>query len=530
MLFQAGTVLYTIFICFSSILLNKTANQTLLIVTAVLFTASMLAGKNRLIDLAVQTILLAAFHWYTKLNWCYPLYMILLIRFSDKMVSRRRSVLIACMLAAVYTSIRLSYVPGTMYDFLVTGSDLLGFVLVSFVLHFLRRMENEKRKLHAEKEHLIKYDTLTGLINYQEFHSRLEGLLVQKNKLALFIIDCTDLKAMNIEQGFERGNELLKSASGTLRNLFADARLIARYGGDEFALILDLDKNRISDACETLSTVFPSAIGIQVSYGYSEYPKEGLQKDDLILIAEERLFSMKRDIWLKREEHMLRSEKLKVIGELAAGLAHEIRNPLTTLKGFVQMSKEKNYNIEPWFDVIMSEIMRVSELTAEFLQFSKPHIMNFRVHSLNDCVQRAINLLESESFMQGHQLIYRTEAATLMISMDKDKIVQLLVNLVKNAFEAMNEKGQVVLELSRENEHAKLLIRDTGAGIPESHLSKIFDPFFTTKENGTGLGLAICHKIVQDHRGKISVSSCRQGTTFELQFPLAKESASLVQK
>jgi signal transduction histidine kinase len=192
------------------------------------------------------------------------------------------------------------------------------------------------------------------------------------------------------------------------------------------------------------------------------------------------------------------------------------------------MSKEKNYNIEPWYEVIMGEIMRVSELTAEFLQFSKPHIMNFRVHSFNDCVQRAINLLESESFMQGHQLTYRTAAATLMISMDKDKMVQLLVNLVKNSFEAMHEKGQVVLELSRENEQVRLLIRDTGEGIPKAHLSKIFDPFFTTKENGTGLGLAICHKIVQDHRGTISVSSSQEGTTFELLFPLAMESAQLI--
>lgn len=227
---------------------------------------------------------------------------------------------------------------------------------------------------------------------------------------------------------------------------------------------------------------------------------------------------MKREVWLKREEHMLRSEKLRLVGELAAGMAHEIRNPLTTVRGFLQIAKESRYNIEPWYDVLMEEITRVSELTGEFLQFSKPHAMNFRIQPLRDCVQRVVSLMESEAILLGHQLQLEWDP-TVQILMDKDKIVQVLVNLVKNAFEAMETQGTVSIRVSRDNGNACLTVSDTGPGIPEGHLEQIFHPFFTTKKNGTGLGLAICQKIIQDHGGIIEIESTSQGTAFHISFP-----------
>jgi signal transduction histidine kinase len=232
---------------------------------------------------------------------------------------------------------------------------------------------------------------------------------------------------------------------------------------------------------------------------------------------------MKRESWLKREEHMLRSEKLRVVGELASGMAHEIRNPLTTVKGFLQLSKADNFNIGPWYDLIMDEITRMSMLTAEFLQFSKPHAIKFKVHPIEPCIQRVISLLDSETGRLGHQIIFNSQGKSFQMLMDQDKMLQLLLNLIKNAFEAMPDQGCVDIHLySNDNQHAIIEIKDTGSGIPADELDKIFLPFYTTKESGTGLGLSICHKIVQDHEGTMEVySETGVGTKFIITVPLA---------
>ncbi|UUZ86774.1 hypothetical protein LJK88_20965 [Paenibacillus sp. P26] len=218
---------------------------------------------------------------------------------------------------------------------------------------------------------------------------------------------------------------------------------------------------------------------------------------------------------------MLRSEKLRVVGELASGMAHEIRNPLTTIKGFLQLSKAGNYNIQPWYDLIMDEINRMSMLTAEFLQFSRPHVTQYRVQSLQSCVHRVISLLDSESTRLGHQIRFESLEEPVLILMDQDKMLQLLLNLVKNAFEAIPEQGIVSIRLSLADRDAILEIQDNGKGIPESELDKIFIPFYTTKDSGTGLGLSICHKIVQDHEGTIEVESeLGKGTKFTITLPV----------
>jgi signal transduction histidine kinase len=215
---------------------------------------------------------------------------------------------------------------------------------------------------------------------------------------------------------------------------------------------------------------------------------------------------------------------LRVVGELASGMAHEIRNPLTTVKGFLQISKANGYNIENWYGLIMDEINRMSDLTAEFLQFSKPHATQFQIHSLHECILRVIFLTESEATRLGHQIRYQHTEEPINVIMDQDKMVQLLLNLVKNAYEAMEENGIVNLRLISHNQQAILEVEDNGQGIPAEQLESIFHPFFTTKESGTGLGLSICHKIVQDHLGTMEVLSTHQkGTKFTISFPLVSE-------
>jgi diguanylate cyclase (GGDEF)-like protein len=401
------------------------------------------------------------------------------------------------------------------------------FIVIVFITYVGIRLYFVYKKyqtLVENNKRLSTHDSLTGLLNFDEFHRRLDMYLLQEKRLILIFVDCTDMKSLNSEQGVHVGNRILKQIADVLSDFFPDALGIARYGGDEFALLLrdyqglELGK-RMSDLFEKH---LPQLIGIQLTYGTSVFPDDSSTKNELILAAEENMFDMKREVWLKREEHLLRSEKLRVVGELASGMAHEIRNPLTTVKGFLQLSKTNDYQIKPYYELIMDEITRMSELTAEFLQFSKPHATQFRKHSLLEVIKRVNNLMETEAMRLGHEIIVEADMKRpLYINMDQDKMVQLLLNLVKNAFEAMEEQGRTTIRLYEHKKNACLEIEDSGKGIASELIDKIFLPFYTSKDNGTGLGLSICHKIVQDHNGSIHVESTPgKGTKFKIQFPV----------
>jgi len=224
---------------------------------------------------------------------------------------------------------------------------------------------------------------------------------------------------------------------------------------------------------------------------------------------------------IERESTFYQSEKLKVIGELSAGMAHEIRNPLTTIKGFLQLSKTQDYNIKPWYELLTDEVERMTELTGEFLEFSKPRITNYQVASMHECLLKVVSLTESEARVRGHQLQYTEFSPELRVYMDTDKIVQVFVNVIKNALEAMAEPGKVTIRLYKSKSWVNVVLTDTGKGIKQADLKKIFDPFFTTKPSGTGLGLAISQKIIQDHGGKLEASSMEgRGTSFVVKLPL----------
>lgn len=521
MVLRIAIVVFIVFITMASIWMNRTVSIFLLLAMGGLFTGSVFLEQRKPFLRMLQIIFLGFFHWASQLNWTLPLYLILAGKETHRSENLYKNLAASLVLATLYTAIRMTYSESSIYANLVTVSDYLSFVSVVFLINYFTASEREKQILRKKFDLLSTHDELTGLLNYQEFHRRLLDVMKKPEPVALFLIDCTDLKSMNNEKGFQSGDQILRNIAEILRDLFGDAFMIARYGGDEFALVVPMNDhhNTIETLIARMEIEFPKRSGISFSYGHSIYPLESRNKDDLILAAERKLFAMKREVWLKREEHMIQTEKLRLVGELAAGIAHEIRNPLTTVRGFLQMAKENGYSTRPWHDVIMEEITRIGELTGEFLQFSKPHTMNFKIQPLNDCVKRVISLMESEALLLGHQLHLECEPS-VQVWMDKDKIVQVLVNLVKNSFEAMEKDGAVFIRVYRNDNRACLTVRDTGPGISKEHLKKIFHPFFTTKKNGTGLGLAICHKIILDHEGSIDVESSPEGTAFHISIPL----------
>lgn len=506
----------------SSFILGNVTSPGLLFLSAVLFPSIMLIENKSKITLFIQAVALAFFHWSSHLNWCQLLYFISIVLELSNRRALKQKLLFSVGYSLLYTSVRLTYMPWSEYNLLVSVYDLICFILVALVMQYLFTSQLEKKRLLKRNKFLTFHDPLTGLLNYDGYINAVNDLVdIKKSSFVLLLLDFQDFKSIN-KESISSGNEILTKISIILQTYFSNAAAISRYAGDRFALAIPTTENTVSDVQEILES---RRLGYEVTYSMAMFPEESATSQQIITLAEDRLFQNKRVLWLKREEELFRSEKLKIVGELAAGMAHEIRNQLTTLKGFIDLSKSQSYNIEPWVNIITNEITRMNELTSEFLQFSKPHMSNMRLERISGCFDRVKYLTESQALSKGHTLHIHINDDSSLVMMDRDKIVQVLINLIRNAIEAMDEPGHIHIRGKRMDLKFMVIeIQDTGKGISEDELPKIFDPFYTTKDEGTGLGLSICHKIIQDHGGTLSVKSVvNDGTLFIIVLPIIEE-------
>lgn len=220
----------------------------------------------------------------------------------------------------------------------------------------------------------------------------------------------------------------------------------------------------------------------------------------------------------KSEEAIIRSEKLSLIGQLAAGIAHDIRNPLTSLKGFVHLLKAKNTD---YVDVMLEELEHINYVVNEFMTLAKPHLNYYMESEIQELVKSVIGFLQPHAHLYNVQIQMHTDDDIPVISCIPDQIKQVLINILKNAIESMAAGGIIQLSI-RHRPHLGLVIsvEDQGIGISEDKLSQLGEPFFTTKANGTGLGLMVCKRIIEGHGGKLSIrSKIHQGTTVEIELP-----------
>ena len=218
-----------------------------------------------------------------------------------------------------------------------------------------------------------------------------------------------------------------------------------------------------------------------------------------------------------------RSERLAALGRLVAGMAHEIRNPLNSIRGFSQHLQSR---FEPGtsegkaLEVIVKEVDRLNRVITDLLDFSRPRDPVLEALDVNDIVQSVMELVGREAANQGVTVVQELNKAGASILGNLDGLKQLLLNLVLNALQAMPEGGILTLQTTRFGQRTELSLSDTGPGIPEEEQERIFEPFFTTRETGTGLGLAIVHRIVLDHGAEIRVESQPgSGTRFVIRFP-----------
>ena len=227
------------------------------------------------------------------------------------------------------------------------------------------------------------------------------------------------------------------------------------------------------------------------------------------------------------EEAVRRADRLAVVGGLAAGLAHEIRNPLASMCGSIEVlgaSPGLDEQERRLMSVVRSEAERLEALVREFLSFAKPISPAFEELDGSRAVTETVELFRQEVAERGLELVARTEE-TVFVRADPGQLRQVLWNLLGNAADATAPGGRVEVRISRQAGEGILEVADTGHGIADEDLQRIFDPFFTTKERGTGLGLAIVHRIVEAHSGHLSVvSEVGKGTTFRVVLPIARPS------
>jgi len=224
----------------------------------------------------------------------------------------------------------------------------------------------------------------------------------------------------------------------------------------------------------------------------------------------------------KTEEWLRNTEKLTVIGELAAGIAHEIRNPLTSLRGFIQLLQNQIRDCPEYFRVMLSELDRINFIVSELLVLAKPQVVDFKQNNLFELLHNVIRLLGTQAILNNVEIITKFHCQNLWITYDENRMKQVFINVIKNAIESMPDGGILIIE-TRETEADQVQISfiDNGCGIPEDLIPKLGEPFYTTKEKGTGLGLMVSNKIMQDHDGQILITSqMNKGTTVDVLLPL----------
>lgn len=429
--------------------------------------------------------------------------------------------------------------------------EVMLFIGVAWILHrlqeskeALQRLKEENKELsikiedsekkikeyHDRIEETYRRDYLTGLYNFGGFKEQVNhhlSRLEEGTSYHVVCLDLTDFRQINMEEGLEIGDQILLLLAKQLQKNLPHFVQIARYNGDQFAIGIVGDQSVLNLCLNTIEQVMEEIkqdrTSVHYCLGIATYPSEAKNANQLIRLAEQRLSIQQQQLRDQEEEHQRRLEKLSAVGQLAAGLAHEIRNPLTSIRGFVQISAIENKEVKKWEKIILPEIDRINDLLKQFLNLSEAKPAEYTQICLDGLMENVFSLLKPKSFLMGHELKLIKPKESVMIEADAEQIKQVMINLIQNALEAIPEKGKVEVSWQKEGDRVQIQVKDNGRGIHPEHHSRIFEPFYTTKQEGTGMGLSVCHQIVNDHGGCIRVKSQPgRGTIFYVYLPIVR--------
>lgn len=375
--------------------------------------------------------------------------------------------------------------------------EIIMFVIIGTATGFLVESDFKKKKMLE-----LQIKKLTDLENYtQNILDSITNTLIAVNK---------DLKIRSINK---EGRKLFR-----LNNSFLGEGLDILFDENEKLekILLDVLSSNKKISNKELKLNIKS--GQEIYVKLIAYPLYNiLDEVEGVVIVLEDISKIR-----KLESQIRRAEKLSAVGELASGIAHEIRNPLGIIKTIAQTinSDIEDDEIREGLDIIIHEINRANMVIKGLLDFAKPDIHQKKNHSIDKLISEV--LLITKKYTQQHNVkVNYIVKDSKNILVDVDKLKQAFINIILNAVQAMPEGGNFDVELSTKDEFIKISFKDTGIGIPEDIIEKIFDPFYTTKDTGTGLGLAITHRIIEEHKGYIEINSeLGKGSEINIYLPI----------
>lgn len=333
---------------------------------------------------------------------------------------------------------------------------------------------------------------------------------IMHNLDPILILDMDD-KVVTVNQAFERtfgwsADEVLGLNMNELPNIPEERRF-------------EINRNRsfllVGESLEGYESIRKTKAGTIVNVMVSCFP---LREEEEKVAGWAIII---RDITEQKQaqEVLIKTEKLSIAGELAASIAHEIRNPITTVKGFLQLLQTGTTEKWNYYDLMTSEINRIELILSELLMLAKPQVSHFQQKNVTLLIQDVVSLLIPQANMNNVMIITEFDSDEVIVNCEENQLKQAFINFIKNAIDSMPAGGKVVIQMESS---AELLVRiiDQGYGIPEHILPKLGQPFYTTKEKGTGLGLMVSKKIIENHQGSIVIySKENMGTTIEVKIP-----------
>lgn len=372
----------------------------------------------------------------------------------------------------------------------------------------------------------------------------LTGILVEKKNLAVLAID-NQLKKYVILENYT--NSILESIHNgiiainkdyliTSMNIAAKNILgvtnesIGKNIMDVFPIDEDLVQmiNRIMISRESIKNIEGTIFinNKEVMFEMGVYPLSLEKKNKGLVVIIEDITEIR-----KIKQQMQRNDKLAAVGELATGIAHEIRNPLAIIKMIEQTMRSElkdNQDAIHELEVIDEEVERANKVIQSLMEFGKPNKNEKNIYSINEIIEDVLIIVNKYTSQYQTEILFN-KTDVPRAELDKEQLKQAFVNLIFNSVDAMPMGGNLYIATEYvPDKWIKVVFQDNGEGIADENLDKIFSPFFTTKDEGTGLGLSIVHRIIEDHQGIIKVNSIvGEGTYFEMLFPIGSISNSI---
>jgi PAS domain S-box-containing protein len=387
------------------------------------------------------------------------------------------------------------FVPSSLDYYFERVKEILYILVTGGICYFFIL---KKEELHTTKEEEKRLSTLiNSMVDFVNFKDG-EGRWIQANEYGLKLFQLED-----VDYRGKKDSELAQYSK------FYSKELIFCETSDEETWL-----NGTVTRCEE---VLPLPDGTFKTFDTVKVPlfhKDG-SREGLVIIG--------RDVTETKEmeERLRRTEKLSVVGELSASVAHEIRNPLTSLKGFVQLLQMENPAHQYYYQIMLDELNRINHIVGELLLLAKPQHIKFSKMSIQKILNDVLSLLNVEASLYNVQIKKNFPGESLLLECEPNQLKQLFINIIKNSIEATKSGGMITITVEPvETNQLSITIMDTGCGISKDRLERMGEPFYSSKDKGTGLGLTVSYKIVQSHQGTIQFDSeIDEGTTVKILFP-----------